>query len=59
MGVYVCLVQTLRYFFSLGMMAQLRAEWKGLRDQPEALEQDRRFQKVLAERVRWRDWLDG
>lgn len=25
------------------------AEWKGLRDQPETLEQGRHFQKVLAE----------
>lgn len=49
--VCVCLSPTSRwiFFWSLGMMAQLMAEWKGLRDQPEILEQGRRFQKVLAE----------
>ena len=34
-------------------------EREGLTGQPEALEQGRRSQKVLAERVRLRSWLAG
>lgn len=41
------------------MMALLTADWKGLRDQPETLEQGKHSQKVLAETDRLRSRLAG
>lgn len=54
MCISVCLQH---YIYNLKMMALLTADWKGLRDQPETLEQGRHSQKVLAEADQEADWL--